>query len=515
MKVVTAAQMGALESRAVAHGLSLDQLMENAGLAVAQEVKRLLGDVKNEHITVLVGPGNNGGDGLVAARQLHDWGAQVAVILAAPRKAPDPKLDLVLERDIHPIGSDTEPEAVRSTLAASRVAIDAVFGTGRVRTIAGASRATLLALREVKAAHPALTIVAVDLPSGLDADTGACDEATPSADLTITLGAPKAGLFAFPGAAKVGRLLIVPVGIPPGLDDDVDVRLVTPDWVRTLLPARPLDANKGTFGRLLVVAGSESYIGAAYLACAAAIRAGAGLVTLAAPASISPVIAAQLPEVTHLRLRESEWGVVDGAGVALTILDALPNYDALLIGCGLGQDGLTAAMLRRLLKEPIAVPLLLDADALNLLSLQREWWKSLHATAILTPHPGELSRLLAQPVPAIQSSRLSSVRSASAQFGQTVLLKGAFSVVAPPFGEAALLPYANPALASAGTGDVLSGIIAGLLAQGLTPFNAGAAGAYLHGAAAENLRAVLGDSGLAASDLLPEIPRVSPPLRSS
>jgi NAD(P)H-hydrate epimerase len=272
-----------------------------------------------------------------------------------------------------------------------------------------------------------------------------------------------------------------------------------------VLPARPLNANKGTFGRVLVTAGSLNYIGAAYLACCGAQRAGAGLVTLATAGSLQPILAAKLTEVTYLPLPEARPGFIS-VEAADIITGQCSQYDVLLIGCGLGQDPATVELVSSLILEKELPLPVLDADALNILPRIPEWWQWLTDDAILTPHPGEMSRLCGLSIDEIQSDRLGITRRFAAEWHQTIVLKGAYTVIATTDGRCRVSPFANPGLASAGTGDVLAGVIAGLAAQGLTPFDAASLGVYLHGRAGEMAKEKLGDTGMTASDLLPELP---------
>jgi hydroxyethylthiazole kinase-like uncharacterized protein yjeF len=281
------------------------------------------------------------------------------------------------------------------------------------------------------------------------------------------------------------------------------------------LPGRPLNANKGTFGKVLTVAGSINYIGAAYLACSGAMRAGAGLVTLAIPVSLQAILACKLNEVTYLPLSESVKGFISEDS-SLEVLPALNNYDVLLIGCGLGQQDTTAAFIRSVLfgKKP-AMPIVIDADALNVLAKSNEWWQKLMMDAILTPHPGEMSRLTGLKVEEIQSNRIDTAMLFAQKWGKTVVLKGAYTVIASADGRCRVSPFANPGMASAGTGDVLAGIIAGLAAQGLDNFDAACLGVWLHGQAGEIVKSELGDTGMLAGDLLPVVPKAIKKLKES
>ena len=508
MKIVTVEQMKALEAASVEAGVSVDALMEKAGLAVASEATRRLESPRGARVVVLVGSGNNGGDGLVAARHLHQWGARVQVYLCGARKQPDPKLALVEERGI-PVAEASDDEGytlLQRSLEPSPLVIDAVLGTGAARSIEGTVKEVLECVGRARGRRR-LTMLAIDLPTGLNADTGAVDPACLGADVTVALGHPKVGHYTFPGASVTGELQIVDIGIPLGLDAGVELGLITNDLVRTLLPRRPLEAHKGTFGRLLCVVGSRRYPGAAALACSGAYRAGAGLVTLAAPESVDAIVASRIVEATHLPLPDRDGGVTPEA--AAVVRESLGEYAALLIGCGLSNEPEVEAFLQALLlQEPSPnLPMVLDADALNILASVPDWWKQLRATTVLTPHPGEMARLTGGSTAQVQASRLDSAREAARRWGQVVTLKGAYTVVASPEGTTRLSPFANPALASAGTGDVLAGLIGGLLAQGMSPLDAATCGVYLHGAAAEELRTEMGEAGMVASDLLPEIPR--------
>lgn len=282
---------------------------------------------------------------------------------------------------------------------------------------------------------------------------------------------------------------------------------VSASRVKALLPKRPADANKGTFGRVMVTAGSINYIGAAYLACSGAMRVGAGLVTLAAPMSIVSIIASKLIESTYLPLTEVSAGFLS-ENAAKTVRDSLAGYDVLLIGCGLGRHSSTDNFIASLLlgKNGVRLPSVIDADALNALSDVPQWWRKLGDNAILTPHPGEMARLAGMSVEEVQADRLETALKMAVKWRKAVVLKGANTVIAGADGKIEISPFANAGLASAGTGDVLSGVIAGLLAQGLRPNDAAVCGVYLHGLAGEAVKERLGDAGMLASDLLPELP---------
>ena len=520
MKIVTTNQMRQIEQECAKAGLPTSVLMENAGKAVAEAVRQILGAIDQQHIIILIGPGNNGGDGLVAARHLHDWRAKMTLYLFGQRPPDNQNLKLVRERGITCIeaaqnGNLGSFEELLSQTTTSAV-IDALFGTGKSRPLRGIFREALEKVNGVKKKRPSLRIIALDLPSGLNADTGAVDSACLYADNTITLGFPKPGLFNFPGAERAGKITIADIGIPSSLAERVTTELITDEWAKSVLPKRPLEANKGSFGRVLVVAGSINYIGAAYLACSGAMRTGAGLVTLATATSLQPILASKLTEATYLPLPESHPGIISPQAAEL-IHQQLDHYDVLLLGCGLGQSQSVIKFIKSTLFESKLAPssLVLDADALNTLAETPNWWQQLPDDAILTPHPGEMARLTKLSVDEIQSDRIDTAKKVALEWHKTVVLKGAYTVIAAPDGQVRVSPIANPGLASAGTGDVLTGAIAGLAAQGLSLFDAAACGVYLHGKAGEMVKIKLGDAGMIATDLLPALPPVIKQLKET
>ena len=522
MKLVTAEDMREAEKHS---GVPVTQLMENAGLAVAQEAWLLLGELAERRIVVLAGPGNNGGDGLVAARHLREWGADVSVYLLAPRDKKDAVFAPLLKAKtpVATAGEDAKYgyKRLEEQLAGADLVIDALLGTGRARPIEGTLAEVLDRLRAARGRPLAPRLLAVDLPSGLDADTGAADPHCVAADATVALGWSKVGLHVLPGSQRAGRVEAVDIGMPKELESEQWTELMTARWARAALPERPPGANKGTFGKALVVAGSPRYVGAAYLACMGSLRAGAGLTTLACARSLYPVFAAKLTEATFEPLPDEEGYL--SAEAAHSVGQALAReYDSLLVGPGLGQEGYVRAFMRSLLpllKGPSAGSgqglrgAVIDADGLNNLAKLDGWWKDLPVPAVITPHPGELSRLTGLPVEEIQSNRLAVARGYAGEWGVVVVLKGANTIVAAPDGRARLSPFANPGLASGGTGDVLAGAIAGLIAQGMEPYEAASLGVYVHALAGERVRQELGDAGMVASDLLPALPRAIKELR--
>jgi hydroxyethylthiazole kinase-like uncharacterized protein yjeF len=547
LKIVTTEEMRRIETTADAGGLTFDQMMENAGRAVAEAIDEWIG-AEGARVLVLVGPGNNGGDGLVAARHLTEMGATVNLYVWKRKTKGDKNWDLAQAREV-PItlmADDADLQRLGGLLAEADVVVDALLGTGVTRPIKGDLKQLLDKARGVidqrrrpadgplvgliegmtQADPPA--VVALDVPSGLDSDTGALDPATLFADLTVTLAAVKRGHVLFPGAEAVGGLVVGDIGIPDDLYADIRLEMATPGQIASLLPARPSGAHKGTFGRALVVAGSVNYTGAAYLAAGSATRVGTGLVTLAPPQAIYAIVAARLAEATYLLLPH-DMGVL-APDAARVLSEKVDDYDALLLGPGFGQEKPTEEFLDRLLGGQKAVrkrqvgfvhkadeeeeevegitlpPLVVDADGLNLLSKTDTWWRQLPAETILTPHPGEMSRLIGCETKEVQADRIGCATEMAARWGHVVVLKGAHTLVAAPDGRVTVLPFANPAMATAGSGDVLAGAIVGMRAQGLAAFEAALVGAYLHGLAGELARDALGDAGVVAGDLMGMLP---------
>jgi hydroxyethylthiazole kinase-like uncharacterized protein yjeF len=514
MKIVTAAQMNRIDRECTRRGLPVSTLMENAGKAVTVETRRRLGELHEQHILCLIGGGNNGGDGLVAARYLQKLEAKVSVYLCSLRPADDPNLKLVQESGIKCIDAadDKDLKKFGRLLDSATCVIDALLGTGRMRPLEGIFKSVLEKVTAEKQRRN-LFIVAVDLPSGMDADTGAIDPSCPCVDLTVTLAFPKPGLFIFPGAERAGNLVIADIGIPASLADDINFELLTGDWAVQTFPHRSLDSNKGSFGRAMVIAGCANFIGAAYLACSGALRVGAGLVTLAAARSLTPVIASRLAEVTYLPLPEVESGFI-AAEAAEIIKREIGGYGVMLLGCGLGQHPSTVEFINVLISKKGLPSLIIDADGLNIISKLSNWQRRLPKDAVFTPHPGEMSRLCGLPVEQIQADRMGVALKYAAEWQKIVVLKGAYTIIAAPDGVCRVSPFSNPGLATAGTGDVLAGIIAGLAAQGLKLFDAASLGVFLHGEAGEKIKNELGDAGMIASDLLPALPVIMKQLKN-
>ena len=517
MKLVTAREMRELESAAVEAGTSERQMMEEAGLAVAQEAWMMLGSLEGRHILVLAGPGNNGGDGLVAARHLADWGAEVVVAMPV-RRTPDDNSDELEQRSVTMLSSESaEGQAeLDQLLYGCDLVVDALLGIGVSREI-DAESPVGRALQSVAAARnrqPAPKLVAVDVPTGVNSDNGVVDALTVAPDITVTFGLPKVGMYEAPGSGMVGRVQVIDIGIPRPAMDAVKLELLTSRWMRGAFPERPEDSNKGTFGRILIVGGSRRYAGAPLLTARAAYRAGGGLVTVATPEPVFAMGAPSLLEATWLpQEADAEGGISETA--AVTLRKEWAGLTSAVVGPGMGNTESTRAFLWAALPDmaDLGRGVVIDADGLNALASMDDARERVPSNAVLTPHPGEMARLVNRSVNDVQERRLETAQEAAAAYGCVVVLKGAHTIIAGPDGQARLCPFANPLLASAGTGDILSGMIAGYLGQGLSTFDAAALGVYLHAAAGESLRRHYGDAGLLAGELADELPRAVHELR--
>ncbi len=503
MRVVTAAQIAELDRRAVEEsGIPVARLIDAAGRRTAQAAEIVLQGRGGRRVLVLAGKGNNGGDGLLAARYLRTSGSDVTVVLAAPDKEFSGEarraLTAAAEAGV-PIlpGTRARPD---EQMAGADLIVDALFGTG----FRGPARGDPAALIEA-ANRSGRPILAVDVPSGLEADTGRWEGSCVRATATVTMGLPKVGLLVYPGAEMAGTIYVADIGYPANLRDDpsVNTHLVTSEMIQTLLPPRRADTHKGTYGRVLIVAGSVGFSGAAVLATLGALRTGAGLVTLAVPQSIYPIVAAKVTEGMPAPLPDANGAIAPEAVRKIDDLSAAA--DVIAVGPGLSRSAGTGRVVESLLAGQR--PLVIDADGLNVLAGQTKVLEQPHAPAVLTPHPGELGRLTGTSSDEIQRDRLAAARSAAARFGSVVLLKGARTIVAAPDGEAFIVPTGNPGMATGGMGDVLTGAVASLIGQGLTMAQAAYAAAYLHGLAADLIAQERGMVGMLASEVADHLPQ--------
>ncbi len=534
MKLVTVAEMRAIEKEADAKGVSYEQMMERAGQGIAGIVQSFEWDWDEDSQVVvgLVGSGNNGGDALVALAALAEEGWQAKAYIARPRPADDPLIKRLLEKggEVLPAEEDVDYKLLDAWLRSAFVLLDGILGTG-IQLPLRPELARLL--RHVSDFTMEMFVIAVDVPSGVDADTGQMAEETIPADITATMEAVKTGLLLFPAFERVGALEVVDLGLPEDLKAEKDIHrwVVTENDARQNLPERPVSSHKGTFGTALVVAGSLNFTGAAFLAGKAAYRIGAGLVRLGIPGPLHAVLAGRLPEATWLLLPSEMGSISEKAWDVLR--RNLEKVDALLFGPGFGMEEPTKAFVRALVtNKPLRAnrpgfgfvngeanaqaptngplpPIVIDADGLKLLAEVEEWPKLLPGTAVLTPHPGEMAVLTGMDVADIQSDRLEVARKYAQEWGHVVVLKGALTVIAAPDGQVAVIPVATSALATAGTGDVLAGIIVGLRAQGLAAFEAATTGAWIHAQAGLYAADEVGSAAsVIAGDVLEAIPSV-------
>ncbi len=499
--ILTAGEMQRIDRITIEEiGIPGPVLMEQAGRACAEEAESLLPEGKPGRVAVICGKGNNGGDGLVAARHLHHAGHQVDIfILAHPDGLRGDALlnKHVLDKLNMPLEVRASDESVRSMdLGRYDVLVDAIFGTGLSSDVRGVYATAIEVINDA-----GVPVVAVDLPSGLSSDTGEVMGCAVEATATVTFGAPKRGHLLYPGASLVGDLTVVDIGLPPHLfpSGAGSTWLLTDEDLTAYLQLREPDAHKGHFGHLLVVAGSADKPGAAGLCCLAACRSGAGLVTLAAEPEVLKRVVAGPVEYMGETVRDFD-----------DLLAACAGKQAVAIGPGLGQQPPAAEMVRRAAAE-LELPMVIDADGLNVLSGRADLLdllKSAPAARILTPHPGEMARLTAETTARVQRDRFGACRRLAADCGCVVVLKGAGTVVADPDGTAFLIPTGNPGMAAGGAGDVLTGVVGSLLCQGLGPLEAASVGAYLHGAAGDLAAREKGQRGQVASDIVENLPEV-------
>ena len=482
-------------------------LMENAGRAVATLADQAAGGLRGRAVAVFCGKGNNGGDGLVAARHLLRAGAhpRVFVIGSFQDLKGDARknLDMATRAGVKVTSlSDTSAlEAVAGEVRHSAFVIDALFGTGFKPPAGGFHEEVISFINSLD-----LTTLAVDIPSGLSADHGRLAGVAVTADHTVTFGLPKVGQFLYPAAAQYGRLTLADIGFPAALEEKISAshRLVTSRCASALLSPRPPDSHKGKCGHLLILAGSRGMVGAAILAARGGLRAGAGLVTVALPESQAPPSLDGLPEAMILPLPETSRGT-PAEGALEVLLEQIPGKQAMVIGPGLSRHKSTARLVRELITR-VRVPLVVDADGLNAIAECPSILLESASEIVATPHPGELGRLLGLGAAQIQEQRIEMARNFSKKYGLLVVLKGAGTVVASPSGQVSINTTGNAGMATGGMGDVLTGAIGALIAQGHGPLEAAVLGAYLHGLAGDIAAAETGPRGYLAAevaDLLP------------
>lgn len=504
IKVASIEQVRQIEAAADRRGLSYAQMMQNAGAAACQLLLERVAVDASTRVLFLIGKGNNGGDGLVMARQLAQTSrAAIHLYLLEARSADDDIFRAATAAGLPwTIASEDKADAALRELAGKAdVIVDALLGIGGRPPLRAKLKAALTCVREA-ANETNPFVLAIDCPSGADCDKGEIDKAALPANATISFIAAKPGLLTFPAAAAVGDLVVSQIGITDGLSElqRLSTTLMDAPLARSLLPARPLDGHKGTFGKAMLVTGCANYIGAVALAGEAACRSGAGLVTVATPRQLVDIVASSLREPTWLPLESVDGCIAEAA--AQTVLENVHGYKSLLVGCGLGLHISTQAFVRILLDNDLP-PLLLDADALNSLSRLSGFWERLPADTIITPHIGEMARLTQCSTAEIAADRWAFARRYAKCWQVALLLKGAHTLIAAPDGRTSVIPVKTDALGTAGTGDVLAGLIAGLRAQGLTAFDSARLGAYIHARAGSIAAQVVGSSrSVIATDVL-------------
>jgi NAD(P)H-hydrate epimerase len=517
MIVVTPAEMRELDRLTIEkYGVPGETLMERAGQMTSEVLLREFPQVRKGRVLVLVGKGNNGGDGLVVARRLLEGGIPADVLLLASGEdfRGDARTNLERFRSMGgEVGEQREEgrlALVRDRMEGATLVVDAILGTGLNEPVRG-TLAEIIALTNASG----VPLLAVDVPSGLHCELGVPFDVSMQAEVTVTFGYAKLGQTIFPGVDLCGDLVVADIGISEDALREVQPRrqLLDREGVGPFFSGRSGDAHKGSFGHLLILAGSRGKTGAAVLTARAATRVGAGLVTLAVPRTLQGIVASQLVEVMTEGLPDDGEGFFSPS--SSEVLEGLTaGKDAVVIGPGIGLGDGSARLVRWLLEEAKA-PVLYDADALNLIageikqsSLDRVF-RSREAGRILTPHPGEMSRLVGRNVAEVQRRRVPVAEGFAQESGSVVVLKGARTLIASPDGRLSINPTGNPGMASGGMGDALSGVIGGLMAQGLPTEEAGEVGAYLHGAAGDRVREHKGEFGMLASDVIEALPETA------
>lgn len=507
MFVATSQEMQNIDRRAAEeYGIPTLLLMENASLGVCRLVEEMYGPVKGKKITIVCGKGNNGGDGLAAARQLHNRGARVQAYLLSEQSAlkgdAAVNLEIALKMGIELYSRDRyDMQGLRIALNHSHVIIDAILGTGLSAPVIGEYAEVIGLIND--SGRP---VVAVDIPTGINSDTGEVMGSAVKAAATAALAIPKRGHLLYPGAEFTGRLHVTDISIPRAAieKEEIYLHLLTEKDMRELIPSRPEESHKGSFGHVLVIAGSIGKGGAAAMTALACLRSGAGLVSLAVPESVQPIVAAKVTEVMTSPLAETA-----EKSIALSAMEEIVGLardkEVVAIGPGLTTHKETTEMIRQLISE-IMVPIVVDADAINALEGHLDVLRDRKFPTILTPHPKEMERLIGKSSADVQRDRIGMARSFAMAHGVYLVLKGAHTVIAEPSGGAHISPTGNPGMATAGTGDALTGIIAGLIAQKMDISAAVQLGVYLHGLAGDMAAKEVGMVGMIAGDLISRIP---------
>lgn len=505
MKLVTAALMRQIDREAIdKDGIPSLELMENAGKGIAERILSGLASGNTSAIAVVCGTGNNGGDGFVIARHLHTAGCTIRLFCAGPEeKLSDDARKNYLRA--HEIGLRTTFLSNISQLAideSTDLIVDAIFGTGFTGVPRGITSEVIERLNDT-----GIMIVSVDLPSGVNAGSGACEGAAINAEVTYTLALPKFGLYLSPGREQAGDVVTVPIGIKESTLTRFAIQTELTTFVEAgeLLPYRKPDGHKGDFGKLLVIAGSTGLTGAASLVGTSALRSGCGLVKVGCPATVLPIIAAQVAELTTYPLPDvGKKGHLALRGLG-EILELVKPHDAVALGPGLGQHHETSELVKRLVAK-IDKPLVIDADGLNALKGTTECFAQRTAPTVLTPHPGEFERLTGEPASLDYQVRIQQVRKYASEWKVVLLLKGSPTLISDSSGSVWLNPTGNSGMATGGSGDVLTGMIGSLLAQGCSAIDAARCAAYLHGMAGDIAAEELTARAMIAGDIIDALP---------
>lgn len=492
MKAASVEQMKEIDRISINEfGIAGIVLMENAGSAVAEQALMLGG----EKYTVVCGKGNNGGDGSVVARHLHNKGKDVNLMLIG--NAGELKGDALVNYNIlQKLGVRIENKLDKEILEGSDVIVDALLGIG----VEGAPRGDIKdAVTAVNNAGK--TVVSVDVPSGLNADTGAVEGACVKADVTVTFGVNKIGLVCYPGAEYAGRVVVSDISFAPGAIERQNINVNITEKV--VIPKRAQNSHKGSFGSVFALCGSTGFTGAAFLASVSALKTGCGLVTLGIPYSLYNIMAQKHTEVMTLPLADNEGKL---SADCIPVLDnAVKNCDAIVCGCGLGRSDDITEIITHILKTS-KIPVVLDADGINALAGHKDILKEKTCDVVITPHLGEMSRIICQSVEYIQNNAVEVAKTFSVEYNVVTVLKGANTIVALPDGDVHINTNGNSGMATAGSGDVLAGIICSLIAQGQPPYDAAVSGVFLHGSAGDLASQEFGKHGMLASDILNNIP---------
>lgn len=514
LKLVTASQMRNIDSSTINMGIPGIVLMENAASCVVNEICADYTHVAALSVVVVCGKGNNGGDGFAIARHLINLEASTKVFLVG--KASELKGDALTNYtvlrnmgiSVYEIQNDADLCELKESLEGARLVVDALLGTGIQGSVSGLYASVIGIMNQTGCA-----VIAVDVPSGIDSDTGNVCGICIRAYKTVTFGLPKIGLMTFPGAEYVGELVIGDIGIPDKVvqDEKISTNLTTWNDVRRIFRPRKKDAHKGDFGRVLVIGGSTGFTGAVVLAATAGLRVGAGLVTAGVPTRLHDIIECKLTEAMSIPLGDRGDGTLDVSAVE-RILEFSRMCDCVAIGPGLTKTDSTIQVVFNVLQE-VECPCVVDADGLNCLSENVDVLKKCRTQVILTPHPGEMSRLTGLPIHDIQKDRLNVARRFAQEKNVIMVLKGARTVIASPDGSVYINPTGTPGMATGGSGDVLTGAISGLVAQGIDPFMAAITATYICGRAGEMAETENGEYGLIAGDIIEKIPLVIKDLR--